>query len=246
MNNFIYSSVITFLAGISTLLGGFISFFKIKENLIVLSSLAFASGIMLSISLLDLLPSAFKQLLYIYGLKGVFLLVLFFFLGGVVFFILDKLLTDSGDNLYRVGFFSMIAIIIHNIPEGILTFLLSSNNLELGLIMALSIALHNVPEGISIMIPIYYSTGSRKKAFLFTIVAGLSEFVGGVLFYILFGKYMNSLMFGFLFSFISGVMIYLSLFELIPKSFEYKKINLSVLFFMIGILFFLVVHIFLH
>lgn len=228
------------------MLGGVLSFFKLEEDKVILSSLAFSSGIMVSISIFELIPSAFNYLFYMYKLKGIFLLCIFILIGILFFYFFDKLFIKDMNNLYRLGFFSMVAIIIHNIPEGILTFLLASNNLKLGIIMALSIALHNIPEGISIMIPIYYGTGSRKKALLYTFIAGISEFFGGLVFYLLFGKYINNLFLSFLFSFISGVMIYLSLFELFPKTFEYKNERLSLLYFMIGIIFFFILHIFLH
>ena len=125
MNNFMISFIITFIAGISTLLGGFIPFLKINnKDKIILTSLGFASGIMISISILDLLPSSFSYLFTNYNLiKGLFLIVLSFLLGIITFSLLDKLLSKDVDNLYRVGIFSMIAIILHNVPEGIITFI---------------------------------------------------------------------------------------------------------------------------
>ncbi len=96
------------------------------------------------------------------------------------------------------------------------------------------------------MVPIYYGTNNFKKAFLYTLVAGIAEPIGGVIFYLLFKNYINNLMLGFLFAFIAGVMIYLSIKELLPKSLEYRKDNLTLSFFMIGIIFFLVVLLFMH
>ncbi len=149
MNEFMISFIITFIAGISTLIGGFIPFLKINnKERIILCSLAFAAGIMTSISILDLLPSSFEYLFSTYGvLLGVFLIILSFALGIFTFSILDKLLSQDVDNLYRVGIFSMIAIIIHNVPEGIITFILSSSDVKLGLFLGICIALHNIPEG---------------------------------------------------------------------------------------------------
>jgi len=248
MKKFIVSLIITFIAGISTLIGGLIPFLKIKnKERIILSSLAFASGIMISISLLDLLPSSFNYLFNIYGLIfSLFFIIIFIFIGVATFFVFDKFLKKDVDNLYRVGLFSMIAIIIHNIPEGIITFILSANDVRLGLFLGISIALHNIPEGISVMVPVYYGTNNFKKAFLYTLLAGLAEPIGGVIFYLLFKHYISNLMLGFLFSFIAGVMIYLSLAELIPKSLEYKKNSATLSFFMLGIIFFLIIHIFMH
>lgn len=248
MNNFMISFIITFIAGISTLIGGFIPFLNIKnKERVILISLAFAAGIMVSISILDLLPESFSYLSSSYNIFIIILIILLSFIGGIgIFIILDKLLTKDVDNLYRVGIFSMIAIILHNIPEGIITFILSSSDVKLGLFLGLSIALHNIPEGISIMVPIYYGSGSFKKAFMYTLVAGLAEPIGGVIFYLLFKNYINDLMMGVLFAFITGIMIYLAFTELLPKSLEYKKNNLTLSFFMIGIIFFLVISIFMH
>lgn len=248
MNNFMFSFIITFIAGISTLIGGFIPFLKIKnQERIILCSLAFAAGIMVSISILDLLPSSFNYLVGRYNLSVVlFIIFISFLIGVIVFLLMDRFSTKDVDNLYRVGIFSMIAIIIHNIPEGIITFILSANDIRLGLFLGISIALHNIPEGISVMVPIYYGTNSFKKAFLYTLVAGIAEPIGGVICYLLFKNCINNLVLGGLFSFIAGVMIYLSFTELLPKSFEYKNSNLTLLVFMVGVVFFLFVHVFMH
>ena len=248
MNNLMISFIITFIAGISTLIGGLVPFLNIKnkEN-VVLISLAFAAGIMISISIFDLLPESFSFLFNKYNFLSIIFIVLLSFIAGmIVFKTLDKLLTKDVDNLYRVGIFSMIAIIIHNIPEGIITFILSTNDIRLGVLMGMSIALHNIPEGISIMVPIYYGTGSFKKAFMLTLVAGLAEPLGGIVFYFLFKNYISNLILGILFAFITGIMIYLSFKELLPKSLHYGKYNVTLSFFMIGILFFLIISIFMH
>lgn len=248
MNNFIISFIITFIAGISTLIGGFIPFLKIKnkEN-VILMSLAFASGIMLSISVLDLIPEAFNYLVNDNGLFVTFIFIIIsFFTGIILFMILNKFLTEDVDNLYRVGIFSMLAIILHNIPEGIITFILTSSDIRIGLFMGFSIALHNIPEGISIMVPIYYGSGNFKKAFIYTLVAGVAEILGGVIFYLLFGDCINKSLLGCLFALVAGIMIYLSFFELLPESLKYKKNNLTLFMFMFGIIFFLVMSIFIH
>ena len=96
------------------------------------------------------------------------------------------------------------------------------------------------------MVPIYYGSNNFKKAFLYTLVAGIAEPIGGVVFYLLFKNYINNLMLGFLFAFIAGVKIYLSIHELIPKSLEYRDNSRTLSYFMIGIIFFLIVHIFMH
>ena len=248
MNNFINSFIITFIAGISTILGGFIVLFNVKnKDNIIVTSLSFAAGIMVCISIIELIPESYIYLSRDYSFIFIFLIMFIsIFSGYLLFKLLDILLTKDVDNLYRVGIFSMLAIIIHNIPEGIITFILSSSNLRLGLFMGFSIALHNIPEGISIMVPVYYGSGSYKKAFFLTLVAGISEVIGGVVLYLLFSNYVNDLFLGSIFSFVAGIMIYLAFFELLPKSLEYKNKNLTLSSFMIGIILFFIISIFMH
>lgn len=247
MNTFFISFIITSIAGLSTLLGGFIPFIRINnKDKIILCSLAFSAGIMVCISIMDLIPNSFYYLYNSYGYLSLIYIIIFILIGGLLFYIIDKLLTEDVDNLYRVGIFSLIGIILHNIPEGIITFLLTSSDVKLGLFMGLSIAFHNIPEGISIMVPIYYGSNNFKKAFLYTFLAGISEVFGGVISYLIFKDIFNNLFFGFLFSFVAGIMIYISIYELVPKSLEYKNYSLSLFSFMIGIIFFLLVYIFMH
>lgn len=247
MNIFFISFIITLIAGLSTLIGGFIPFINISsKEKIIAGSLAFSAGIMVCISFLDLLPNGFLYLYGKYKIFSIFYIFIFILIGLIIFFILEKVLTKKIDNLFRVGIFSLVGIILHNIPEGIITFLLTSKDVKLGLFMGLSIALHNIPEGISIMVPIYYGSNSFKKAFFYTFLAGISEVIGGVVFYIIFKDIFNDLFFGFLFSFVSGIMLYISVYELLPKSLDYKNFSLSLSWFMLGIIFFLLVHIFMH
>ena len=136
---------------------------------------------------------------------------------------IDNKLPDNKSDLYKAGMISMIALIIHNVPEGIVTFLTSNHNIKLGITLAISIALHNVPEGISISVPIYYSTKSKKKAFLYTFISGMSEFIGAVIAFLLFRKFDNNFFFGCLYSLTSGIMLYISVVELLPTSLKYKN-----------------------
>ena len=134
----------------------------------------------------------------------------------------------------------MLAIILHNIPEGIATFLSASTNQKLGLSLALAISFHNIPEGISIAIPIYFSTKNKKKAFLYTFISGFSEPVGSLIAYLFLAKYMNNFLMSILLSFIAGLMIHIALFELLKESISYKNKKKTQLFFFIGVLFMLI------
>ena len=232
------------MAGLSTMIGMLPILFKFKnEKKIIAGSLAFAAGVMLCVSITDLIPEAFMMLRSYYsGLYLSFLIFLFLMIGIILTFFVEKgiQLEKQKSSLYQVGIISMLAIILHNIPEGIATFISTTKSTTLGLSMAIAIALHNIPEGISISIPIYYSTKKKTKAFFYTFVSALSEPLGAILTYFFFISFVNPMILGFLFAFIAGVMIFISFSELIPTSREYAYCWLSRVWFIIGILFMLI------
>ncbi len=242
--------IITFLAGCSTLIGFFFIYFRNSSNKVLISSLAFASGVMFLISILDLIPSSFSSISKIYYVVPAFLICsLFVVIGIVLSMTIDKYLPDNtyqDSNLYRVGMISMIAIMLHNIPEGIATYLTSNHDLKLGITLAIALALHNIPEGISVAIPIYYSTGSKKRAFFNTLISGMSEFLGALLASIFLVGFSNDFFMGCLYAMIAGIMIHISIYELLPSSFKYKKPMQTILFFIIGVLFMLFSSLLLH
>jgi ZIP family zinc transporter len=129
----------------------------------------------------------------------------------------------------RMGLFTALAIGIHNFPEGLATFLATLQDPKVGISIAIAIALHNIPEGISVSVPIYYATGNRKKAFLYSVLSGLSEPIGAVIGYaaivLFFGvdAGIPSEVMGVLFGSIAGIMVYISLDELLPTSRAYGK-----------------------
>lgn len=140
----------------------------------------------------------------------------------------------SNNKLYKLGIISVIALMLHNIPEGITTFISSSIDTKLGLILAISIALHNIPEGISIAIPIYYSTGKISKAFIYTLISGFSELFGAVLAYLFLAKYVNDLILGIILALTAGIMIHISMYELIPNAFSYNKNKVTIIAIILG------------
>ena len=240
MNRILLSFIITFLAGISTLIGMIPIFIHSGyEKKIIQFSLSFSSGIMLSISIFSLIIESFSYLNYSYFLNIIFL---FIFLNiGVIFFIIIEKVSSrftNNDDLYKLGILSSFSLILHNIPEGILSFITMSTNFRLGFSLCLAIALHNIPEGISIAVPIYYSTRSHKLAFYYTFISGFSELFGGIIAYLFLYKIMNFFFFSFLLGITAGIMIYLSIKELFPKSLKYgNKIN-SIFGFLFGFMFF--------
>lgn len=232
MNNLFFSFIVTSIAGFSTLLGCLIVLFKDNNKKKIISySLMFSSSIMLYISILDLIPNGYNYISKIYNPIVSMLIISIFILGGFFFTrFIDNFLIKNDNNLYKVGIISMLALIIHNIPEGIITFLTTTKDIKIGLSLSISIALHNIPEGISIFVPIYYSTNSKLKAFLYTFIAGFSEVMGAILSYLFLYKYANNYFFAFIFSLTAGIMIYISCIELIPESIKTNKRKLYIPF----------------
>lgn len=236
--------ILTLLAGLSTLLGTIFVFVKIKnERNLINCALSFASGVMLCISFTDLIPESSKLLIKNFQLIPVILICLIFVVLGVIISMTIDKLVSSSDNLYRVGVISMLAIILHNIPEGIATFMATTHDIKLGISLAIAIALHNIPEGISISIPIYYATNSRLKAIGYTFLSGLSELLGAIITYFFLDQFITDSIMGIIFSLIAGIMIHISIYELLPTSFNYNNKCLTITFFIIGVIFMLINHI---
>lgn len=234
--------LLTSLAGLSTMIGTIPIFINLKNSdKIIASSLSFASGVMLCVSIIDLVPESIIMLSKYYsGLVVITLSFVFIIIGIITSSLIDKHLpTIEFSSLYRVGIISMLAIILHNIPEGIATFISTTKDTSLGISLATSIALHNIPEGISISIPIYYSTRSKTKAYLYTFISALSEPLGALLTYLFLLPFVNDILLGLLFSFIAGIMLQISLTELLPESLSYKYKTNTIIFFIIGLIFML-------
>lgn len=221
--------IFTLIAGLSTIVGTLFTYLKVKN--IISYSLSFASGVMICVSITELIPESInffttnntKQISFLLG-------TIYIVLGIFISIILDKFIKEE-NKLYKLGIFTTLAMIMHNILEGIITFLLTTENIALGISIMIAIGLHNIPEGISISIPIYKATNSRKLAFIYTFIAGIAEPIGGILAYYILKPIINDNMIGILLSVTAGIMIHISIFKL--------KFN-NILFFTIGILFMIV------
>ena len=234
--------LLTSLAGLSTMLGIIPIFIKIKnKDKIIASSLAFASGVMFCVSVTDLIPESINMLRnYFSQVEVISLSFLFIVIGIITSSLIDKYLPSTNyESLYKVGIISMLAIILHNIPEGIATFISTTKDTSLGISLATSIALHNIPEGISISVPIYYSTKSKFKTFIYTFISATSEPLGAVITYLFLLPFITDTLLGLLFSFIAGIMLQISLTELLPESLNYDYQKTTKIFFLIGIIFML-------
>ena len=242
MNGTTFSFLLTTIAGLSTMLGTIIIFIKNKRvEKLITASLAFASGVMLTVSITDLIPESLYLLNTNHNSTTSILITLSFIIIGIIIsMLIDYYLPDqkinikSNKKLYKIAIISMLAIILHNIPEGIATFITSNSNLTLGINLTIAITLHNIPEGISIAVPIYYSTKSKKSAIKYTLISALSEPFGAIIAFLFLAPYVTNTYLSILFSIIAGIMIHISLCELLPTSQKYKLPQLTIISFLLG------------
>jgi len=229
--NLFAAFLLTTIAGLSTGIGSIISYFIKKPKMSYLCfSLGLSAGIMLYVSFVELIPDAFEVVGELWGIYA-------FFAGMIIIGIIDLLIPDFEnphhfkqlhDNskkidirLMRVGVLTALAIAIHNFPEGLAIFGSALVSLELGILIAFAIAIHNIPEGISVSIPIFYATGDKKKAFLYSFLSGFSEPIGAVFGFLLLLPFLSDWVLSFLLAFVAGVMVYISADELLPAAHEY-------------------------
>lgn len=221
--------LISTIAGLSTLIGATLIFFKVdknKYNKFITFCLAFSVAIMIGISIFDLIPESFFQYFKVYGMsKSIILLVVAFIISYIFITVLSMIIKreTKKEDLYRLGILNMIVLIFHNMPEGIATFLSSYQDLSLGIKLALAIMLHNIPEGISIAVPIYYATGSRGLAFRNAFISGMAEPLGALLALFFLKDYISEMMISIILIIVAGLMITLSIQELLPESLKYKE-----------------------
>lgn len=253
MTNVLYAFILSFLAGISTVIGALVILFdKKKNNKTVVISLSFAAGVMMCVSLTDLLPNSFGMISSSNALFPKIILSLIFMTFGIIIsMLIDKYLPDNSENtdnkgLYKIGIISMVAIVLHNIPEGIATFITSTNNLKLGLTITIAIALHNIPEGISIAVPIYHATNNKLKAFLYALLSGMSEVLGSILAYLFLAPLINDHVMKALYAIIAGIMIHISVYELIPGAYKESTLKSVLKYFLIGFGVMILSHLLMH
>jgi len=241
MENIKMAFFLSTLAGLSTMLGTIIIFVnKKRTNGFIAGALAFASSVMFCLSLFDLIPEAIHFFSKTNATSSSFVLCFIFVIVGIfISYLLDYFVPEDNNfsnmndkKLYKVGIITMLAIIIHNIPEGIATFITTADNITLGLTLTIAITLHNIPEGISIALPIYYSLRSKKKALLYTFISAVSEPLGALIAFLFIRP--SSTTFGILFSIIAGIMTYIAIFELLPNSFSYQKRKTTFFFLLLG------------
>lgn len=256
-NNIGIAFSLTMLAGLTTAIGGAIAFITKKDNLKVLSvGLGFSAGVMIFISLVDIIPGA--ELLLKENFPKMFQWLVFggFVLGLLISILIDYFLPDHVDTedllnpdapeeaqkhhhykLKRAGLLTAIALCIHNFPEGMATFLTTTQDITLGVSVAIAIAIHNIPEGISVALPIYHVTGKKRYAMLYAALSGITEPIGALFGMLIFGFFLPQFLVGFLMATVAGIMTYIAFDTLLPLAKEYGNWHLSIVGIISGILF---------
>lgn len=246
--NVLFAFALTVFAGLSTGIGSALAFYSKKTNEKFLSAaLGFSAGVMIYVSFMEIIPKAIASLESAYGYsKGYIYTTVAFFMGILIIGLIDKLVPEQENpheihspdemtsdqikekELLRMGMFSALAIAIHNFPEGLATFIGALNDPALGVSIAVAIAIHNIPEGIAVSVPIYYATGDKKKAFMYSFLSGLSEPVGAIIGYFILRSFINDAMFGVVFAGVAGIMVYISLDELLPTAEKYGEHHIAI------------------
>ena len=252
MDNLLLAFLLTLFAGLSTGIGSLIAFLAKTTNKKFLAvSLGLSAGVMIYISMIEIFPKAKLALLPEFGERIATIITVISFFGGMLLITLIDKLIPSHENphemhcvecmdksqapshqhmqkLKRMGIFTAIAIAIHNFPEGLATFISALQNPATGIAVAIAIAIHNIPEGISVSVPIYYATNSRKKAFYYSFASGISEPLGALIGYFFLRNFINDALLGIVFAAVAGIMVFISLDELLPAAREYGEHHLSI------------------
>jgi ZIP family zinc transporter len=244
MTNIITAFTLTLIAGLSTGIGSLIAFVANRTNKKFLCfSLGLSAGVMVYVSFMEMLPTAKGELIAVFGQRMGILYLLLAFLGGIALItLIDFLVPESGnpheihgvedmkvkDPLHRIGFVVALSIAIHNFPEGIATFTSALGSIDVAIPITVAIAIHNVPEGIAVSVPIYHATGSKRKAFGYSFLSGLAEPVGALLAFLFLTPYWTPSMNGMILAAVSGIMVFISLDELLPSAEKYGEHHISI------------------
>lgn len=256
--------LLTLLAGFSTGIGSLIAFYYKKDKTVFLSiSLGFSAGIMMYISFVEILHESREVLVDVWGSTGGQVAVLLAFFGGILITALIDKLVPGEENphharkreeisglyyekcekksvketgLLRLGIFTALVITIHNFPEGMAAFVAALSDTSLGITVALAVAIHNIPEGVAVSVPIYCATGDKKKALIYSFLSGFAEPVGALIGYVFLRPYLNSTVLGLIMGAVAGIMVFISVDELLPAAREYGEGHRPVLGFVLGML----------
>ncbi len=246
--NVLYALLLTLFAGLATGIGSCIALFaKHTDRKFLSFSLGFSAGVMVYISFVELLQHARTDIGGLMGAQSGDLIAAGCFFGGILLAAgIDKLVPEADNphepksvedmghrrkgakNLHRTGIVTALAIAIHNFPEGVATFMSGVAAPHLGMAIAVAIAIHNIPEGIAVSVPVYYATGSRRKAFWYSFLSGLSEPVGALAAFFVLMPFMSVMLMSCVFAAVAGIMVYISFDELLPAAHEYGEHHVAI------------------
>lgn len=248
LKHLVFAFLLTLFAGLSTGIGSAIALLARRTNTRFLTiSLGFSAGVMIYVSFVEIFQKARNILIEDQGIvAGNWYAVSAFFGGILLIALIDRFIPNVENphevrrveemdedakkkhKLKRLGIFTAIAIGIHNFPEGLATFTAALDEPALGVAIAIAIAIHNIPEGIAVSVPVYFATGSRKKAFWLSFSSGLAEPVGAIFGFLVLMPFMNPVIFGLLFALVAGIMVFISLDELLPAAEAYGEHHMAV------------------
>ncbi|MDE5953636.1 MAG: zinc transporter ZupT [Duncaniella sp.] len=245
--------VLTALAGLSTGVGALISFFtRSTDTRLLAGALGLSAGVMVYISFMELMPQAVESLEAIYSDRVATSIMLAAFFGGIgLIAAIDYLVPedenphethtmnelerpDSHHKLKRTGTMLALAIGIHNFPEGMATFISCLDGLEVALPIMVAIAIHNIPEGIAVSVPIYHSTGNRRKALRYSLISGLAEPAGALVGMAFLLPFWSPMVNAICLASVAGIMVYIAFDELLPSAESFGHHHLSLLGVIVG------------
>jgi len=241
-----FALLLSALAGLSTTIGSLLALFVRKPGPRLMTlTLGFSGGVMILVSFVELLPGGIDAL-------GFAPANLAFFGGMVAMFLIDALIphdymaehhhteTENDQDaalqsrLLKAGLFVALGLGIHNFPEGMASFATALSDPQLGMAIAAAIAIHNIPEGLAVSAPVYAATGSRSKAFWWSFLSGVAEPVGALLAAVVLLPFLNEAVLGGLLSAVAGIMVFISIDELLPVSRAYEEEHLSIIGIVVG------------
>lgn len=247
--------LLTFLAGISTGLGSLVALIpRASGNKFIAGALGLSAGVMLYVSFLDLIPMALESIAETEpGRTGNIWVTLAFFGGIALIALIDFFIPDAENphelpqinalaemerdhaahprkrqHMKRMGIMLALTIGIHNFPEGMATFIAALDSPDVAIPIVIAIAIHNIPEGISVSIPVYEATGSHKKAIWFSVLSGLAEPAGAIIGFLFLLPLWTPMVNSLLLAAVAGVMVYISIDELLPSAERYGHHHIAI------------------
>lgn len=232
------------LAGLATTIGSVIGIFvRHPSKAFMAFTLGFAAGVMVHVSYVELLGASIQDIGFGWAHVA-------FFGGMGTMFLIDMAIPhDWGAEHYegpgdpakrkavmRTGLLVALGIAIHNFPEGLVTFTGALKNMDLGIALAVAVGIHNIPEGMAVSVPIYAATGSRKKAFLWSFLSGLSEPLGALLGALILAPFLSKTVLGVCLGGVAGIMVFISLDELVPAARQYEREHTAIVGVVVGMM----------